>query len=223
MGSMIWRKTAEFHLKGDEPSVASQSLEELLKVDPNNVQTKAQLVLAYAKYDLKKALEASKKLPKFTEQSKIDVDSLESSSFVSAKYGKKTPKPGDPTTPKKPAEATSDAEEAIKKKKKRNHKKRLPKTYDPNVDPDPERWVPRRERTGYRRTRKERRRGEKFTGAQGTSAGQQETFDYSQKKTAAEGAIKKQKSPTVVTEPPVGPRQQRGKPQPKKKKGKKQF
>ena len=101
--SMIWRKTAEFHLKGDEPSVASQSLEELLKVDPNNVQTKAQLVLAYAKYDLKKALEASKKLPKFTEQSKIDVDSLESSSFVSAKYGKKTPKPGDPTTPKKPA------------------------------------------------------------------------------------------------------------------------
>ena len=101
--SMIWRKTAEFHLKGDEPSVASQSLEELLKVDPNNVQTLAQLVLAYAKYDLKKALEVSKKLPKFTEQSKIDVDVLESSSFVSAKYGKKTPKPGDPVTPKKVA------------------------------------------------------------------------------------------------------------------------
>lgn len=99
----------------------------------------------------------------------------------------------------------------------------MPKSYDSNVDPDPERWVPRRERTGYRRTRKERRKGEKFTGAQGTSASQQETFDYSQKKAAAEGAIKKQKSPTVVPEPPVGPRQQRGKPQPKKKKGKKQF
>lgn len=121
------------------------------------------------------------------------------------------------------SETTSDAEEAIKKKKKRKHKKRLPKTYDPNVDPDPERWVPRRERTGYRRTRKERRKGEKFTGAQGTSASQQETYDYSQKKAAAEGAIKKQKSPQVIPEPPVGPRQQRGKPQPKKKKGKKQF
>ena len=101
--STIWRKTAEFHLKGDEPSVASQSLEELLKVDPTNVQTLAQLVLAYAKYDLKKALGASKKLPKFNEQSKIDVDVLESSSFVSAKYGKKTPKPGDPVTPKLPS------------------------------------------------------------------------------------------------------------------------
>merc|ERR1712223_1923327 len=157
----------------------------------------------------------------FTEQSKIDVDSLESSSFVSAKYGKKTPKPGDPVTPKKAAEGPNENDETTKKKKKRKHKKRLPKTYDPNVDPDPERWVPRRERTGYRRTRKERRKGEKFTGAQGTSASQQETFDYSQKKAAAEGAIKKQKSPTVVSEPPVGPRQQRGTPQPKKKKDKK--
>ena len=91
------------------------------------------------------------------------------------------------------------------------------------MDRDPERWVPRRERTGYRRTRKERRRGEKFTGAQGTSAGQQEIYDYSEKKAAAEGAIKKQKSPQVIPEAPVGPRQQRGKPQAKKKKGKKQF
>jgi len=221
--SMIWRKTAEFHLKGDEPSVASQSLEELLKVDPTNVQTLAQLVLAYAKYDLKKALAASKKLPKFSEQSKIDVDVLESSSFVSAKYGKKTPRPGDPITPKVSSVSPGDAQEMEQKKKKRKHKKKLPKNYSANVDPDPERWVPRRERTGYRRTRKERRKGEKFTGAQGTSASQQETYDYSQKKAAVEGAIKKQKSPTVIPEAPVGPRQQRGKAPPKKKKGKKAF
>merc|ERR1719266_1107227 len=156
----VWRKTAEFHLKGDEPSAAAKSLEELLKANPNDKTTLAQLVLAYAKFDLKKAMEISKKLPDFVSKS---------------------------------------------------------------VDADAERWLPRRERTGYRRTRKERRKGDKFTGAQGTSASQQETFDYSQKKAAAEGAIKKQKSPTVVPEPPVGPRQQRGKPQPKKKKGKKQF
>ena len=43
----------------------------------------------------------------------------------------------------------------------------MPKNYDPKYDPDPERWLPRKERTGYRRTRKERRKGEKFTGAQG--------------------------------------------------------
>jgi len=68
-----------------------------------------------------------------------------------------------------------------KAKKKKKRKKKLPKNYNPNVDPDPERWVPRRERTGYRKTRKERRKGEKFTGAQGNAAGQAETYDYSKK------------------------------------------
>ena len=68
--SIVWRKTAEFHLKGNDPSVAAQSLEELLKTDPGDKQTLAQLVLAYAKFDLKKALEASKKLPDFSQGKK---------------------------------------------------------------------------------------------------------------------------------------------------------
>ena len=83
------------------------------------------------------------------------------------------------------------------------------------MDPDPERWLPRRERTGYRRTRKERRKGEKFTGAQGTAAGQAETYDYSKKQSLQSGAIPK--SPQVQ-EVPAGPRQQQRKPQPKGKK-----
>merc|ERR1719367_1124812 len=45
---LVWRKTAEFHLKGDEPSVAAKSLEELLKSNPKDKTTLAQLVLAYA-------------------------------------------------------------------------------------------------------------------------------------------------------------------------------
>merc|ERR1712228_439942 len=53
----------EFHLKGDEPSVAAKSLEELLKSDPKDKTTLAQLVLAYAKFDLGKAMEMSKRLP----------------------------------------------------------------------------------------------------------------------------------------------------------------
>merc|ERR1712212_639588 len=109
-------------------------------------------------------------------------------------------------------ETTSDAEEAIKKKKKRKHKKRLPKTYDPNVDPDPERWVPRRERTGYRKTRKERRKGEKFTGAQGNAAGQAETYDYSKKVAASQGATPKSPAAVQQPTPSAGPR--KSKPQP---------
>merc|ERR1719436_136620 len=106
-----------------------------------------------------------------------------------------------------------------KKKKKSKKKKRLPKNYNPNVDPDPERWLPKRERTGlkympgYRKPRKDKRKAEKFTGAQGTDQGKTETYDYSSKETAA-----KQTSP--VPEPVPGPRQQKGpgKAQNKKKK-----
>ena len=96
----------------------------------------------------------------------------------------------------------------------------MPKNYNPNVDPDPERWVPRRERTGYRRTRKERRKGEKFTGAQGTSASKAEIYDYSTKVAANQGAI--QKSPPVQ-QPPAGPRKSKPQQKGKKKGGKNRF
>ena len=79
---LVWRKTAEFHLKGDEPSVAAKSLEELLKANPNDKTTLAQLVLAYAKFDLKKAMEISKKLPDFATRD-VDVDALEATATMS--------------------------------------------------------------------------------------------------------------------------------------------
>ena len=103
---------------------------------------------------------------------------------------------------------------------------KMPKSYDPNVDPDPERWVPRRERTGYRRTRKERRKGEKFTGAQGTAAGQAENYDYSKKAAVNQGAIPKSPQGSLAQEPQApGPRQmhRKGQQKGKKKGGKNRF
>merc|ERR1712183_1134813 len=132
-------------------------------------------------------------------------------------------KPGDPITPKLPSESPTDLEEATKKKRKRKHKKRLPKTYDSNVDPDPERWVPRRERTGYRKTRKERRKGEKFTGAQGNAAGQAETYDYSKKVAASQGATPKSPAAVQQPTPSAGPRKSKPQPKGKKKGGKHKF
>ena len=217
--NIVWRKTAEFHLKGDEPSVAAKSLEELLKANPKDKTTLAQLVLAYAKFDLKKAMEVSKKLPDFAAKA-VDVDALEATATMS-KYGKKGTGIGKPASPK-PQTPEQIQEDLSQKKKKKKRKRKLPKNYNPNVDPDPERWIPRKERTGYRRTRKERRKGEKFTGAQGNAVGQSEAFDYSKKSAAGLGAIPK--SPQVQEAPP-GPRQQQRKPhnKAKKKSGKKHF
>ena len=127
--------------------VAAQSLEELHKLEPS-MTTLAQLVLAYAKFDLEKALAVSKKLPAFSPGS-VDIESLDTGSWAMGsrtRAGKKTPKPGSEKTPK----TNEDNSGAVVKKKRSKKKKRLPKNYNPNVDPDPERWLPRRERTGLK-------------------------------------------------------------------------
>merc|ERR1711963_955186 len=125
------------------------------------------------------------------------------------KVGKKTPKPGAEKTPKS---GSKDEKSDLAIKKKKSKKKRLPKNYNPNVDPDPERWLPRRERTGlkympggYRKPRKDKRKAEKFTGAQGTDVGKSETFDYSGKLAASREAAGKQASPEPQA-PASGPR-----------------
>jgi len=217
----VWRKTAEFHLKSGEAKVAAESLEELQKLEPG-LSTLAQLVLAYARFDLTKALAVSKKLPAFTSGS-VDVDTLESGSWaMGAKQFKKTPRPGGEKTPKTGTDDTM----LVNKKKKQKKKKRLPKNYNPNADPDPERWLPKRERTGlkympgYRKPRKDKRKAEKFTGAQGTDQGKSETYDYSNKIAGAKDAANKQASPAPEAAP--GPRLQQkgpGRAQNKKKKG----
>merc|ERR1712014_219268 len=102
----------------------------------------------------------------------------------------------------KTPKTNEDNSGAVVKKKRSKKKKRLPKNYNPNVDPDPERWLPRRERTGlkympggYRRPRKDKRKAEKFTGAQGGDQGKSDSYDYSSKVAGAKEAAAKQTSP----------------------------
>ena len=73
----------------------------------------------------------------------------------------KTPKPGE-KTPKKTKDdegllvrrnisrTIPDCCFQVKKKTIKKRKKKLPKNYNPNVDPDPERWLPKKERTGLK-------------------------------------------------------------------------
>lgn len=58
-----------------------------------------------------------------------------------------------------------------KKRKKRKRKGKLPKNYDPNVPPDPERWLPRHERSGFRKKRDRRNRDAAMKGTQGAATG----------------------------------------------------
>lgn len=71
---------------------------------------------------------------------------------------------------------SSAKKDDIAKKAKKKRKIRLPKRYDPKVKPDPERWLPKRERSTYRPKKQQRDRRNRDArpdvgkGTQGTSA-----------------------------------------------------
>lgn len=65
---------------------------------------------------------------------------------------------------------TSSGSELIEKKKRRKRKGKLPKHYDASCDPDPERWLPRHERSTFRK-KKDRRNKDIGKGTQGAAAG----------------------------------------------------
>lgn len=57
------------------------------------------------------------------------------------------------------------------KKKNRKRKGKMPKSYNAEVLPDAERWLPKYERTGFRKKR-DRRNKDIIKGSQGTSSAQ---------------------------------------------------
>uniref|UniRef100_T1GRN0 Signal recognition particle subunit SRP72 n=1 Tax=Megaselia scalaris TaxID=36166 RepID=T1GRN0_MEGSC len=163
--SDMWRQAAEFHLRGGEAETAAKSLEELLKMKPNDVKVLAQLVIAYAQFDAKKAQEISKRLPALeTLTTASEIDALEAANWVmSIKAAKKSA-----TAKVEQSPGTPGSDLQKKKKTHRKRKGKLPKNYNAEVAPDPERWLPRYERSGYRKKR-DRRAKDVIKGSQGMS------------------------------------------------------
>ncbi|CAI2346996.1 unnamed protein product [Caenorhabditis sp. 36 PRJEB53466] len=149
--------------RGNEAE-ATRHLEKIAEKFPEDVQNQCRLVAAYSKSDPKKAEALSNKL--FPESMEVDVnvDELEDSDWIL--YGEKYRQKKEAKSP-----ATDDEQIITRKLKntKRKRKVRLPKNYNPSVAPDPERWLPRQERSTYKRKRKNRER-EIGRGTQGSSA-----------------------------------------------------
>ncbi|XP_058116952.1 signal recognition particle subunit SRP72 [Anopheles ziemanni] len=185
--SDMWRQAASFHLRGGEPATAAKSLEELLRTHPNDMKLLAQLVIAYAQFDPAKAQQASKRLPALETLTTVsEIDALEATNWmmIAKAVKRKQPLPGGGasgggargTGADQSPGAGTPAEQRRQKRKKRKGK--LPKNYDASAQPDPERWLPRYERTGYRKKR-DRRVKEVIKGSQGTASGQADQYDMS--------------------------------------------
>ena len=202
----LMEETARLHLRLGATKEASKLLEELRAEKPTDPGVLAALIQAYAQFQPAKAEELSESLASlgsdgglFSDDG-LDVDALEEEGGLAlrSRYGKKkeakaTPKPG--------------GEEKTKRKKKR--KIRLPKNLDPDAPPDPERWLPRYERSTYRR-RKDKRKGDREIGrgAQGAVSGAAEALDMSGKTGVGPASPKAGAGPSPAAAAAPGPRQQ---------------
>uniref|UniRef100_A0A8C6KJ41 Signal recognition particle subunit SRP72 n=3 Tax=Nothobranchius furzeri TaxID=105023 RepID=A0A8C6KJ41_NOTFU len=166
------REAANFKLKHGRKKEAISDLEQLWKQNTKDVHTLAQLISAYSLVDTNKAKSLSKHLPSAETMSfNVDVDELENShgaTFVRKKAGKVVGE----SLPKEPGQVEL-------KKKKKKKKGKLPKNYDPNVTPDPERWLPMRERSYYRGKKKGKKKEQIGKGTQGAMAGASAELDAS--------------------------------------------
>ncbi|XP_037504242.1 signal recognition particle subunit SRP72 [Rhipicephalus sanguineus] len=213
--NLLTRESAKFYLANGQVQEAASVLEELRKVEPQDPKVLAQLISAYSVFDPKKAKMVSADLPPAEEITRqVDVDALETMSWtMGARYVKKVVK--------SEASPVTRGEDIVKKKKKKK-KGKLPKNYDPNVDPDPERWLPRRERSTFKK-RKDRRGASSAIG-KGTqgAVGSTSEADMAQRTTPlpSPAAPAAQSSPGAQQPSQQGPRQQRPLPAQKKKKKK---
>ncbi|KAM4732456.1 LOW QUALITY PROTEIN: signal recognition particle subunit SRP72 [Anableps anableps] len=166
------REAANFKLKHGRKKEAISDLEQLWKQNTNDVHTLAQLISAYSLVDTDKAKSLSKHLPSADTMSfNVDVDELENShgaTYVRKKAGKVVGE----NLPKEPGQVE------VKKKKKKK-KGKLPKNYDPKATPDPERWLPMRERSYYRGKKKGKKKEQIGKGTQGATAGASAELDAS--------------------------------------------
>ena len=201
---------AKFCLAHDMPEKAAENLETLLARDPTNIKALALLIRSYSLFDAPRAHEVALRLPEIDIPADINLEQLEIGVGVTSGRGlRKVIQPEE----EKINEANRRFETKEKKRKKKKGK--LPKELVEG-GPDPERWIPRQERSYYRR--KKRNRNEAIgKGSQGLSSVNK----------AAEAALDMSDKPKKVVEeeskptPTPPPKQSSSKPKSKpKKKGK---
>uniref|UniRef100_A0A673NAW1 Signal recognition particle subunit SRP72 n=1 Tax=Sinocyclocheilus rhinocerous TaxID=307959 RepID=A0A673NAW1_9TELE len=193
---------ANYKLKYGRKKEATSDLEQLWKQNTNDVHTLAQLISAYSLVDQDKAKALSKHLPSPDTMSfNVDVDELENSHGATY-VRKKAAKVVGESQPKE------QGPQDVKKKKKKK-KGKLPKNYDPKSTPDPERWLPIRERSYYRGKKKGKKKEQVGRGTQGATSGGSAELDASKSASSPPTSPQPGSGTGTATSNAVPPRQQK--------------
>ncbi|KAI9092107.1 hypothetical protein DFS34DRAFT_653144 [Phlyctochytrium arcticum] len=134
----VLKEFASYKLKNNNPRGAAADYEQLLKIDPTDTEAVAGLVIAYSEFDIPLAEQYQSYLDNDT--STLPTESSVSDLLAAFKATLRQQKP----------KTSLNA-------KKRKRKTILPKQYDPEATPDPERWLPKRDRSSYAKKGKSRR------------------------------------------------------------------
>jgi signal recognition particle subunit SRP72 len=178
--TLLWRQSVQLMMADGNHEAAVKSLEKLRESSPNDPSTLAQLIIAYSKYDVDKAQKLTRLLPPLKKPSDLDIEALESPNWLtSMKLLKKTAKDSAPPTPLEVSKSLPTSPE--KKKRKRKKKSKVPANYDAAKNPDPERWLPRYERSGFKPKKIRKGKVDVGKGTQGASTDASAIYDMSAK------------------------------------------
>ncbi|KAL6193176.1 hypothetical protein ACLB2K_034260 [Fragaria x ananassa] len=161
--NVLMQEAAAFKLRHGREEEASHLYEELVK-SHGSVEALVGLVTTVARVDVQKAEAYEQKLKPLPGLKGINVDNLEKTSGAKHEEG---------ISQVKVAETYEEGKSKSKSKKKRKRKPKYPKGFDPanpGPPPDPERWLPKRERSSYRPKRKDKRAAAQVRGSQGSVA-----------------------------------------------------
>lgn len=179
---VIMQEAASFKLNHGREEEASQLYEELVK-SHGSVEALVGLIMTAARTNVEKAEFYEKQLRALSGLKGINVESLEKTSGAKHVEGAHVARLEVPEETKKT------------RAKKRKRKPRYPKGFDPanpGPPPDPERWLPKRERSSYRPKRKDKRA--QVRGSQGAVVREKHDAASTANTTGSSGSVPSLKS-----------------------------
>lgn len=163
---------AETLLRNAKYEEAAEVLHIVCKSDPTNSVAQANLVVACSYFDAKGAEEAALLLPapSTLNTGEVNAEQLEALPPPRRKTIAARKEVSKDDLAKDEADERAARAAAARERKKKKRKKRLPKNYDPDgPPPDPERWLPKTLRSGYKKKKPKNERNN-FRGSQGADA-----------------------------------------------------
>lgn len=172
----LLRALSAKHAQQHEDEAAVDCLRRAVQIDDENAGLLAEFVLALAKTDVEAAEQYAEKLPSADvagDDEQLDVDALEEAAYLRVskfRARREAPEARGPQASQADVEAANATTSAVRTKHKRKRRGPLPQNYDPNRQPDPERWLKKYERSSYAGRRRRRVKDNLAKGSQGAAS-----------------------------------------------------